>query len=412
MATIIKIRNVGPIKEADLDLNKINVFMGPQSSGKSTVAKIISYCTWVEKRRLLDGEYKEDVNKQLLSFHHLHKNYFEGDSFFEYESEFVKIRYSGKELKETIEVVENKIIEYKKTKNIYIPAERNFVSVVPNLKKYNESNDNILSLVYDWFSAKKNFTKQHSLPILDFGIEYYYKENIDEDMLILKKISKEISLDTGSSGLQSITPLFVILEYLTKKIYEENKPFSVKEQQYSLLLKEKYFPDIKKYKGTGISRDNISEQDLQSLENNRDKLNTIIDNRTEYNSTQFIIEEPEQNLFPETQRDLVYYLLEKCLDQKREHRLTITTHSPYILYALNNCMLGGLVYDRMSDSDKERVRCQSALIDPEKVSIYQIHDGILKPIQQDDGLISANYFDQNMKALMDDFYVFLNYYGE
>ena len=52
MATIT-IKNVGPVKEAHFELNKINVFMGPQSSGKSTIAKIISYCQWVEKRRFL-----------------------------------------------------------------------------------------------------------------------------------------------------------------------------------------------------------------------------------------------------------------------------------------------------------------------------------------------------------------------
>jgi len=131
--------------------------------------------------------------------------------------------------------------------------------------------------------------------------------------------------------------------------------------------------------------------------------------RTSYHGTNFIIEEPEQNLFPETQRDLIYYLLEK-LQSEKDHKLTITTHSPYILYALNNCMLGGLVSDKISEKDKQRTKCKSALINPQKVSIYEIHNGILKNIQQKDGLISSNYFDRNMKEVMDDFYAFLNYY--
>ena len=38
----ITIRNVGPIKDVTLDLNKVNVIMGPQSSGKSTIAKWIA----------------------------------------------------------------------------------------------------------------------------------------------------------------------------------------------------------------------------------------------------------------------------------------------------------------------------------------------------------------------------------
>ena len=144
MAKII-IKNVGPIKKAELELNKINVFMGPQSSGKSTIAKLISYCQWVEKRYILDGEYKEKVDKQLLKFHHLDANYFEDNSNFEYESDFVRIKYSGIELTEEIVIKENKILDYKKSKNIYIPAERNFISVIPNLGKYNENNDNIMS---------------------------------------------------------------------------------------------------------------------------------------------------------------------------------------------------------------------------------------------------------------------------
>ena len=40
----IKIENVGPINNVNFNLNKVNIIMGPQSSGKSTIAKIISYC--------------------------------------------------------------------------------------------------------------------------------------------------------------------------------------------------------------------------------------------------------------------------------------------------------------------------------------------------------------------------------
>ena len=35
------VHNVGPIRDADIRLKKVNVFIGPQSSGKSTIAKII-----------------------------------------------------------------------------------------------------------------------------------------------------------------------------------------------------------------------------------------------------------------------------------------------------------------------------------------------------------------------------------
>ena len=43
------IKNIGPINHTEFDLNRVNVFIGPQSVGKSTIAKIISFCLWLEK---------------------------------------------------------------------------------------------------------------------------------------------------------------------------------------------------------------------------------------------------------------------------------------------------------------------------------------------------------------------------
>lgn len=43
------IKNVGPIKNVNLELKRFNVLIGPQSSGKSAIAKILSTCSWIEK---------------------------------------------------------------------------------------------------------------------------------------------------------------------------------------------------------------------------------------------------------------------------------------------------------------------------------------------------------------------------
>ena len=41
----IEIRNFGPVKMAEIDLNKHNqVFIGPQASGKSTICKVVYFC--------------------------------------------------------------------------------------------------------------------------------------------------------------------------------------------------------------------------------------------------------------------------------------------------------------------------------------------------------------------------------
>ena len=68
------IHNVGPVKDADIRLKKINVFIGPQSSGKSTVAKIIAFCSWLEKNKHeLDGSnlFANSVIDKMVSYHRM-----------------------------------------------------------------------------------------------------------------------------------------------------------------------------------------------------------------------------------------------------------------------------------------------------------------------------------------------------
>ena len=48
MARLI-IKNVGPLQSIEIDLKKVTVLIGKQSCGKSTLAKIVSFCTWLDK---------------------------------------------------------------------------------------------------------------------------------------------------------------------------------------------------------------------------------------------------------------------------------------------------------------------------------------------------------------------------
>ena len=69
----IKIKNFGPLKETAsvtdgwIDIKKVTVFTGNQGSGKSTVAKLVSTFTWMEKV-LTRGEriYRLQVQEQVL----------------------------------------------------------------------------------------------------------------------------------------------------------------------------------------------------------------------------------------------------------------------------------------------------------------------------------------------------------
>lgn len=117
----IRIKNFGPIKEGFssndgwIDIKKVTVFIGNQGAGKSTVAKLISTFTWIEKA-LVRGDYnkkwferKNKLKNQYLNYHRL-ENYFKTNgvdkTVLEYEGDAFSIVYENGSL--TISEVQNK----------------------------------------------------------------------------------------------------------------------------------------------------------------------------------------------------------------------------------------------------------------------------------------------------------------
>ena len=406
MARLI-IRNIGPIKNVDIELNKVNVFIGEQSSGKSTIDKIISFCSWLEKTVNKDnvffGQGKEAF-RRLQAYHHI-QSYFREDSVICYLGENLvyaynwpaeeQIPYPGWDfldsehfsVKEVFLFPASKVVN---PKVIYIPAERNFVSVVPNLQKYAENDDNLMDFLLSWQEARKKYPTSHKLALLNLGMDFYSQDGVS-NMVSLPQ-GGVIALEAASSGLQSIVPLLTLIDWLSNGIYQENKPYSFEEiEKIRHLLDE-------------VGKD-LSLSDNDSL---KERLAGIVSGKI-YTHTQFVIEEPEQNLFPTTQRDLVYYLL-KAINHGRKHRLVVTTHSPYILHAFNNSMILGQVQAELPEEIKKELDCKDAAILPEFVSVWQISDGSLVDIK--DGrtkTIGKHYFNDVMNDMLDDYYLMLPY---
>ena len=159
------IHNVGPVKDADIRLKKINVFIGPQSSGKSTVAKIIAFCSWLEKNKHeLDESnlFANSVIDKMVSYHRM-EGYLSDDSYIFYQGDNIAFADNWPKDKDmpvefeendfnVSHLVEKEVLFFRlerlsNPKVLYIPAERNIVSVVPNLRKYDDSKDSLQSFI-------------------------------------------------------------------------------------------------------------------------------------------------------------------------------------------------------------------------------------------------------------------------
>ena len=253
---------------------------------------------------------------------------------------------------------------------------------------------------------------------------------------------KEIGLEEASSGLQSVVPLYVYVYYLTHWIYDHQEDISFEKKdriegalsreyikmfskQMNVVMDEEFLnqavkeaklsPGFKKILGTAKT---LKKAGNDSLDNLLETVLELEENISHPHYSNIIVEEPELNLFPETQKDLIYDLLE-MINSGRDH-LLMTTHSPYLLYALNNCMLGALLQENIPEEEEGLQKMKDSFVKPEDVSVWEIKNGKFFPykenpnytIQDERGLIRNNYFDRIMKNIMTDFAALMDYCDE
>ena len=114
-----------------------------------------------------------------------------------------------------------------------------------------------------------------------------------------------------------------------------------------------------------------------------------------------IIEEPEQNLFPTSQQNMLHQLLEYN-NKTKDNKLIITTHSPYILTALNNSILAEEVFEKTGkviDSYGPERRIAYA-----DISAYKFEEGDIYTIKDEETqLINADAIDSCSTRINADF---------
>lgn len=364
------VKNFGPIKNAELDLKKVTIFIGPQGSGKSALAKLVAICkdsdflamcyvgankeTIFDFFKKYDAQYFLDdltLDYETLDYDFTFKSYTasgnpsgnfdfkkfvprsyfigENPTFPDFES-YKKFLNSAPFINDSDLIPLKKCFsDFAKNHVKYIPTERLMLSYV---------SDSLLSLLSADVALTKGFidfgrdfeTARKSLSgiSIDFlDIKYFYQNGLN--LVFHKKSGAQLSLSSSSSGQQSVVPLYLIVEYFTKKL-----------------------------------------------------------------NTTTIVEEPELNLYPNAQKDLVNYLVGKGI--RGENQLLINTHSPYILSAINNLIFAYKVAHEIPEKAEEvaQIIPREQWLNPEDVAAYYVADGTVKSIIAEKyGLIGENELD-------------------
>ncbi len=378
----LHIYNLGPLKEANIELGRFNLIIGKQSSGKSCVLRTASFCAWVEKRIALaqSAEYfmkGSNFRDDLVRYHKM-DGYFESDTFISYETDCMRFEYNNKTEHFTFSWKVNRL-HYKRAKISYIPSERNIVSLLPDWKSQVSTYDCVLDFMNDWDNARRYV--RHTQDVLNLGMSYHYNQKTNEDKMLLRN-KKELLLSNSSSGVQSLVPLYVSLDYLANGVYKAETSITIKRtqeqrEQLQRLLKDLYFQVdrhmevIEKYEIV---------QNLEGIDfrfDNKlaaDEFMNIVNRFVLTQRSDVYLEEPEDNLFPPTQCQLMDWLIDLAKRRKHVVSLFVTTHSPYILtHLLEHKIPGFRFFFTYQSQDKDGFVVRTAA-DAEIDEIY--NDGV------------------------------------
>jgi len=376
----IKIKNFGPIREGFvgndgwMDIEKVTVFIGNQGSGKSTVAKLVSTLSWIEKDLFRsDGSTlryrkQERIFRKYLEYHRI-DSYLKDNTEIQYEGEAYIITYkTGENLD-----IQKLYGSYRLPKITYFPAERNFVSSVKksgSSQKLTLWSQSLQEFKETYQEAKENFKEKEtlSLPIGNVELEY----NKLNDILYVKGADYKIQLADSASGFQSVVPLFVVAKHVASLLDSEQEMDSqqreIFKKESAIILNDKTYTEEQKQ---------ILLSNLAGQFNIKRTLN--------------IIEEPEQNLFPISQQRVLNSLIEYN-NLENENKLILSTHSPYILAALNNSILAAEVYEKTGreiDAYKAENR-----VSFKNVAAYECESGkIFSIMDNETKLINADAID-------------------
>lgn len=369
------VRNFGPITDMDIVIRPLTMFIGTQGSGKSTVSKLLTICRdlrwWLQ---LLEDAKSDEVMKPFYDFSI--NDYFEENSYFYYTVNGHSVKYEDGNFSFVSEIWGIKevkdFIAYSASKANYSPASP-LIGVDDNLAQtiqeanarmilYNPAERNLVGNLSEATASLWSAGIPLPRPLLEYmglferatklfpryEIPFFgvdFVKQGNKNMVELRDKHKLLPLYASASGLQSAIPMLMIIDYALKS----------------------------------------------------------------GNFDAFVIEEPEQNLFPENQNKILNFIASKFWT-KKQCQFIITTHSPYLLSSLNVLMLAYKLHGYEDYREQvEGIVKPEFMVNPDDVAAYSLNpndeDGIYckSLISEKTGMVSVNALDTASIYIGDEF---------
>lgn len=351
----ISIHNFGPIRDCNIEVEKITVLTGEQATGKSTVAKCVFFC-----RTIKDDIYDVILKRNLLG----NNNTLFNDVIRVLRNKFLQIFGTSMAMDRAL-----KLIYFYGTKTfvqVSLKLQEGYDYISPNyvwidfsddilnyLRSPHESHvdkdklkQEINDLFHDEYETIFIPAGRGLITLLTSQLNYLFTTMDDEqkrsiDFCTQKYIERILkiraSFDNGIEGLisQRKNMPMANLDHITIHKMLELVNEVLKGRYIFKDSEERLYIDKEKY--IKINFTSSGQQETVWIFNIL--LHLLINSVKSF----IILEEPEAHLYPEAQKHMVEIL---SLLGNRACGLLVTTHSPYILGALNNHLYAAELSER------------------------------------------------------------------
>lgn len=439
----LSIHNFGPLREVELDIKDYGIFIGPQASGKSTIAKLIYYFLSLKEdikqyiveviangKKIIPHNSEINIMKmhraKFVQLFGTTKHMTDFEISFTYNNDhainlglkdkYVKINYS-EQFKKELKIIFKKANNYININNnsltdkdiytqvllhkqflseitadinrltgnddstvIYVPACRSLLATL---------SDYIYRLIHVPYSSEET-------TIPDSTLDYSSKSFIDRISALKEKFTQsldDIIKDKRKLSSQDTKIDSSSLDEIKKLIYLILKG----EYRYSKNEERLYYNEKQYVK---LSLSSSGQQESVWI------LQLIFSLVLENTQTTLLIEEPEAHLYPEAQRDIVSLI--SLFSNINNNKVIITTHSPYILTSINN-----LIYAQKVGVKKNKeindIISSKCWLDIDKINAYYVKNGSIDSIIDTElKLIQAERIDGISNILNDQFDKLMN----
>ncbi len=421
----IKIHNFGGITNLEAEFNQINIFIGPQASGKSITVKLIFFFKNIFSDMLQSVLNEEDKrkfkNNQIDKFNNFFPKESRGSSPFLIEYNIVdevgiRVSKNNQEGNIKLEFTEGLDKIFTKLKNIYRNLKR---EIHPNddrpsfIRKFELENE-LGNHFYNYIDKEEiQFCgRQFFIPAgrsffanLQSNIFSFLSENRTLDPFLIEfgsTYEKFKSLHSHQYRAASAKD--------KKTSDEEEKLITEILSSYYSREKDKDFLVHEDKRKVNLANASSGQQEILPL---LIILKVLINRNIVFgeNNVTLYIEEPEAHLFPSAQNKIVKLLARLCNSRNNYFQIFITTHSPYVLTSFNNLFLAGQIIDKNPEK-REQVKSyihSHEILSIDNVSAYALENGSCRTmLDKETGLIDAEILDSVSGKINSEFDNLLN----